>query len=104
MSRRASLTAYLALAAVSFFWGTTYLGIRISIETFPPAFVVCTRFLLSGSILLVIAWLKGAHVPRGRELWVACICGVLILGVGNAAAVYAEQIIPSGLASLFVTI
>lgn len=104
MSRRASLTAYLALAAVSFFWGTTYLGIRISIETFPPAFVVCVRFLLSGSILLILAWMKGAPMPRGRELRVACICGVLILGVGNAAAVYAEQIIPSGLASLFVTI
>jgi drug/metabolite transporter (DMT)-like permease len=48
--------------------------------------------------------MKGAHLPRGRELRVACVCGVLILGIGNAAAVYAEQIIPSGLASLFVTI
>jgi drug/metabolite transporter (DMT)-like permease len=104
MSRRASLTAYLALAAVSFFWGTTYLGIRISIETLPPAFVVCARFLLSGSLLLIFALMKGAHLPRGRELRVACVCGVLILGIGNAAAVYAEQIIPSGLASLFVTI
>jgi drug/metabolite transporter (DMT)-like permease len=104
LSRRASFSAYLALAAVSFFWGTTYLGIRISIETLPPAFVVCARFLLSGSILLILALMKGAHLPRGRELRVACICGVLILGVGNAAAVYAEQIIPSGLASLFVTI
>src|SRR4051812_45577817 len=104
MPRRASLSAYLALVAVSFFWGTTYLGIRISIETLPPAFVVCARFLLSGSILLLIAQLKGAHVPRGRELWVASATGVLILGVGNAAAVYAEEIIPSGLASLFITI
>jgi drug/metabolite transporter (DMT)-like permease len=104
MSRRASLTAYLALAAVSFFWGTTYLGIRISIETLPPAFVVCVRFLSSGLLLLLFALMKGSHLPRGRELRVACVCGVLILGVGNAAAVYAEQIIPSGLASLFVTI
>jgi len=104
MSRRAGFYAYLALAAVSFFWGTTYLGIRISIETLPPAFVVCVRFLLSGSILLALAKLKGAHLPRGRELWTACLCGVLILGIGNASAVYAEQMIPSGLASLFVTI
>jgi drug/metabolite transporter (DMT)-like permease len=104
MPRRATFSAYAALAAVAFFWGTTYLGIRISIETLPPGFVVCTRFLISGAILLVIARIKGAHLPRGRELWVACACGVMILGIGNASAVYAEQIIPSGLASLFVTI
>ena len=104
MPRRASLSAWLALLAVSIFWGTTYLGIRISIETLPPAFVVCARFLLSGSILLIIARVKGAHLPQGRELWTACACGVLILGIGNASAVYAEQIIPSGLVSLFITI
>jgi drug/metabolite transporter (DMT)-like permease len=104
MPQRPTLSAYIALAAVAFFWGTTYLAIRISIETLPPAFVVCVRFVLSGSILLLVARIQGAHLPRGRELRTAIICGMLILGVGNASAVYAEQIIPSGLASLFITI
>jgi drug/metabolite transporter (DMT)-like permease len=104
MTGRVGTLAWVALAAVSFFWGTTYLGIRIAIETLPPAFVVCARFTLSGTLLLIAARIKGARLPRGRELWVACACGALILGVGNASAVYAEQIIPSGLASLFVTI
>lgn len=104
LSRRASPAAYLALAAVSIFWGTTYLGIRIAIETLPPAFVIFARFTLSGSILLVVARMRGAHFPRGRELWTACACGCLILGIGNAAAVYAEQLIPSGLAGLFATL
>jgi drug/metabolite transporter (DMT)-like permease len=104
MSRRPGVSAYIALASVCVFWGTTYLAIRISIETLPPAFVVCSRFLLSGSILLIIARMMGAHLPRGRDLRVACLCGALTLGVGNASAVYAERIIPSGLASLFVTI
>jgi drug/metabolite transporter (DMT)-like permease len=104
MSRRAGSGAYLALAAVSIFWGTTYLAIRIAIETLPPAFVIFARFTLSGSILLALARWKGAHLPRGRELWMACACGCLILGIGNAAAVYAEQLIPSGLAGLFATL
>src|SRR5438477_6844865 len=104
MSRIAGPVAYLALAAVCLFWGTTYLGIRISIESFPPALVVCIRFLLSGSILLLAALAMGAHLPRGRELGVACICGVMTLGIGNASVVYAEEIIPSGLAGLFTTI
>jgi drug/metabolite transporter (DMT)-like permease len=100
----AAPSAYAALAAVCFFWGTTYLAIRIAIETLPPAFVIFARFTLSGSILLAIAKLRGAHLPKGRELWVACGCGVMILGIGNASAVYAEQIIPSGLAGLFTTL
>jgi drug/metabolite transporter (DMT)-like permease len=104
VSRPAGSTAYVALAAVCFFWGTTYLAIRIAIETLPPAFVVFARFTLSGSILLAVARARGAHIPRGREPWIACGCGVMILGIGNAAAVYAEQIIPSGLAGLFVTL
>jgi drug/metabolite transporter (DMT)-like permease len=104
MSRRPGSAAYVALAAVCFFWGTTYLAIRIAIETLPPAFVIFSRFTISGSILLVVARMRGAHIPRGRELWIACGCGLMILGVGNAAAVYAEQLIPSGLAGLFVTL
>jgi drug/metabolite transporter (DMT)-like permease len=104
MSRRAGTVAYLALLAVSIFWGTTYLGIRIAIETLPPAFVVFARFTLSGSILLIIARLRGARIPRGKELWMACLCGVIVLGIGNAAAVYAEQLIPSGLTGLLSTL
>ncbi len=104
MSASAGSAAYVALAAVCFFWGTTYLAIRIAIETLPPAFVIFARFTLSGSILLAVAHLRGAHIPRGRELWIACGCGVMVLGIGNAAPVYAEQLIPSGLAGLFVTL
>jgi drug/metabolite transporter (DMT)-like permease len=104
VSRRGGSTAYVALVAVCFFWGTTYLAIRIAIETLPPAFVIFARFTLSGSILLAVARAGGAHIPRGREFWIACGCGVIVLGIGNAAPVYAEQLIPSGLAGLFVTL
>jgi drug/metabolite transporter (DMT)-like permease len=104
MSRRGGPAAWIALASVCFFWGTTYLGIRISIETLPPAFVICARFILSGLILLIAARIKGAHLPRGRDLRIACFTGILILGIGNAAVFYAEEIIPSGLAGLFVTL
>lgn len=104
MPRRPTPLAYAALASVCFFWGTTYLGIRISTESVTPAVAVAVRYLLSGSILLIAALARGAHIPRGRELRVACICGVLIHGLGNGSVFYAEQLIPSGLASLFITI
>jgi len=96
-------SAYVALACVCIFWGTTYLGIRIAVEQVPPAALMCVRYLLSGAIILAGAWLRGAQFPRGRELWVAAGCGVLTIGVGTGSLTYAEVWVPSGLASLFVT-
>ena len=85
------------------FWGTTYLGIRIALESFPPATLVCLRYLTSGTLMLLGAAAKGAHIPRGRELWLTAAFGVMILGIGSGCLAFAEQWIPSGLAALFVT-
>ena len=91
------------MVAVYFFWGTTYLGIRMALEVFPPLVLIASRFLLSGAILLIAARVVGAHLPRGRELWMTALYGLILIGGGNGALVYAEQWIPSGLAALFIT-
>jgi drug/metabolite transporter (DMT)-like permease len=95
--------AYAALASVCFFWGTTYLGIRMSLESLSPAWLVAIRYTLSGAILMGVTLARGSRLPRGRGLWTAIGCGILILGGGNGSLAYAETIIPSGLASLFIT-
>jgi drug/metabolite transporter (DMT)-like permease len=94
---------YLALAAVCFFWGTTYLGIRMSLEAFPPLMLVSARYVISGAIMLAFARARGIYVPRGRELAAACFSGFFTLGVGNGALVFTELLIPSGMASLIIT-
>ena len=104
MSRHPLFKPYLALAAVCFFWGTTYLGIRMSLESFPPLLLVTVRYLLSGSILLLFAKARGLYLPRGRELAAACFSGFLTLGIGNGALVFSEVLIPSGIASLILSI
>jgi drug/metabolite transporter (DMT)-like permease len=104
LSRHPLFKPYLALVAVCFFWGTTYLGIRMSLETFPPLVLVTVRYLLSGSIMLLFARARGLYLPRGRELAAACVSGFLTLGVGNGALVFAEVLVPSGIASLIVSI
>ena len=96
-------TAYAALICVCFFWGTTYLAIRIAIETIPPATLVCVRYLISGAIMLAGGLAVRARLPRGRELWLTALFGVMILGIGNGCLAFAEQWVPSGLAALFVT-
>ena len=104
LSRHPLFKPYLALVAVCFFWGTTYLGIRMSLETFPPMTLVCVRYIISGSIMLIFSWTRGMYVPRGRELAWACFSGLLTLGVGNGCLVVSETMIPSGIAGLIVTI
>jgi drug/metabolite transporter (DMT)-like permease len=104
LSRHPHFSAYLALISVCFFWGTTYLGIRMSLESFPPLVLVCARYAISGSLLLAAVAIRGDRLPRGRELRAACLSGVLVLGIGNGCLVFAELWIPSGLACLILTI
>ena len=94
----------MALVAVCFFWGTTYLGIRMALETFPPFLLVSVRYIISGTLTLSFALLKGMHIPRGRDLAVACFSGLLVLGVGNGTLALAETMIASGLAGLILTL
>ena len=103
MPRHPLFKPYLALAAVCFFWGTTYLGIRMSLEAFPPLMLVSARYVISGAIMLAFARARGIYVPRGRELAAACFSGFFTLGVGNGALVFTELLIPSGMASLIIT-
>jgi len=95
--------AYVALAAVCFFWGTTYLAIRISLETLPPALMLGIRYVLSGAVLLLAMKLARIPLPRGRELWRTALCGVIGIGLGNGFLFLAELRIPSGTAALFYT-
>jgi drug/metabolite transporter (DMT)-like permease len=96
--------AYLALLAICFFWGTTYLAIRMSIEAIPPIVLVSGRFIASGALMLAVALAVRARLPRGRELWATALNGVVILGVGNTCLSIAELWIPSGMAALIITV
>jgi drug/metabolite transporter (DMT)-like permease len=84
----------LALAAVCFFWGTTYLGIRMAVESVPPATVMSLRYSISGIVLLVIAFFSKTHLPSGRELAYTALFGVTIIGLGTGCLVFAEVWIP----------
>jgi drug/metabolite transporter (DMT)-like permease len=76
----------------------------MALESFPPLVLVSVRFLLAGTILLVFALVRGLYIPRGRELASNFLSGFLLLGIGNSCLVFAELLIPSGLAGLIVTI
>jgi drug/metabolite transporter (DMT)-like permease len=94
--------AWAALIAVYIVWGSTYLAIRYTIETIPPFLSAGIRFLIAGVILFAWRRLRGDPAPKKIEWRSAAIVGLLLLLGGNGALVWAEQHIPSGIASVFI--
>ena len=92
-----------ALAAVYLVWGSTYLGIRIALETLPPFLMAAIRFLTAGSVLYLWARLRGAPRPTLQHWRSAVIIGAFLLLGGNGLVVWAEQRVESGLAALLVS-
>ena len=99
---RDSLTgAYLAFAAICILWGTTFVAIRVVIETIPTLMVTGYRFLLAGVILAAIAGITRAKFPRQIGEWRdQAIAGIVMAGFGNTLVVAAEHTLTSGMAAL----
>lgn len=92
----------LALATVYVLWGSTYLGMRIAVETIPPFWMAGVRYGLAGLSLYIWARWRGAPRPEPVHWRSALVIGGLLLMIGNGGVVWAEQKVASGLASLLV--
>jgi drug/metabolite transporter (DMT)-like permease len=93
---------YLSWIAVCLIWGTTYLGIRICLESIPPALMGGLRWTLAGSLLSAYVLLRGEPFPPMSRWGSILLLGFLLLGLGNGGVVFAEQWVPSGLAAVLV--
>jgi drug/metabolite transporter (DMT)-like permease len=94
--------AYFAFVIVCIVWGTTYLAIRISLETIPPMLMAAIRWICAGTILIAALALRGEALPRPRAWPALTVLGILLLGFGNGAVVWAELTVPSGLTAVLV--
>jgi drug/metabolite transporter (DMT)-like permease len=95
-----------ALGAIYLIWGSTYLAIRVMVETVPPALGAGTRFVLAGLLMLGALAVRGGG-PRSiaisrTQLRNCFIIGALLAAGGNGLVTVAEQDVPSGLAALLV--
>ncbi|WP_395062982.1 DMT family transporter [Flavobacterium sp.] len=96
---------YVSLFCVAFFWGTTFLGIRIGIETIPPFLVAGIRNLLSGFIIFFYLLFQRKLEPiNPRQLLRASILAFMMIVLANGLTTYSEKYITSGLASLISTL
>jgi drug/metabolite transporter (DMT)-like permease len=94
--------AYFAWAAVCIIWGTTYLGIRVSLETIPPALMGGVRWTIAGALLTLYLLARGERLPPRSSWGGIALLGFLMLGLGNGGVVVAEQWVPSGLTAVLV--
>lgn len=98
----ARLGELLAFAAVYLIWGSTYLGIRVAVQSLPPFLLAGARSFSAGALMLLVLRLRGARAPTGVEWGRAALAGVLMLSLGNGLVTWAETYVPSNLAALSI--
>jgi drug/metabolite transporter (DMT)-like permease len=91
-----------ALWAVYIIWGSTYLAIAVTVETLPPMIAVSTRFIVAGAIMAVVVKARGGSMRVSRRALLSCILIGALLPGANAVLFYAEENVPTGLASLLI--
>jgi drug/metabolite transporter (DMT)-like permease len=103
VSSQPSRTALIvAFATIYLVWGSTYLGIRVAIETLPPFLMAGMRFLVAGSLLLAFQRLRGPLHLRLHHWRDNAIVGTFLLLGGNGLISWAELSIPSGVTALLI--
>jgi drug/metabolite transporter (DMT)-like permease len=101
VARAHRLTVVLSFLSIYVIWGSTYLAIRYAVETIPPLYTAGFRHLLAGSILLVWCLAKGLR-PTWAQVRASIIIGLFFFLIGHGTLHWAEQKVPSGLASLLI--
>jgi drug/metabolite transporter (DMT)-like permease len=101
-SGRTPTLVIIAFGLVYVVWGSTYLAIRVGIESFPPLLLAGSRHLLTGLLLYpILRWKTGVR-PTPAHWRSSFITGLLLLGVGNGGVCLAERTVPSGITALLV--
>src|ERR671922_3056088 len=90
-----------ALGTVYLVWGSTYLAIRVMVETVPPLLGAGTRFTVAGAVMLAVLSARRSIRPTRAQLLSALPVGALLPGA-NAVVSVAEQEVPSGLTALLI--
>jgi drug/metabolite transporter (DMT)-like permease len=100
-ARTHRLTVVSCFLSIYFIWGSTYLAIRFAVETIPPLYTAGLRHFTAGLILL--AWCLAKRLrPTWAQVRASIILGAFFFLIGHGPLHWAEQKVPSGLASLLI--
>ena len=91
-----------AFGIIYFVWGTTYLAIRLAIDTIPPFLMAGIRFTTAGILLYGWCYWRYDKKPDLADWGKAAVPGILMFVGGNGLLTWSETFIPSGLAALII--
>jgi drug/metabolite transporter (DMT)-like permease len=91
-----------SLLALYLIWGSTYLGIRIAIESIPPLLMMGIRFTVAGGILYLFLRMRGVPNPSRSQWLGSTAVGILLIGGGMGGVATAEQWVPSSVAAVCI--
>jgi drug/metabolite transporter (DMT)-like permease len=94
--------AILAWLGVCVIWGTTYLAIRVSVETIPPWLMSGVRWMTAGTAIAAFMTARGERVFAAEHWRGATFLGFFMFVLGNGCVVLAEVFVPSGLTAMIV--
>lgn len=94
-------TVVLCFLSIYLIWGSTYLAIRYAVETIPPLYTAGLRHLTAGLILLLWCLAKRLR-PTWAQIRASFVIGAFFFLIGHGTLHWAEQRVPSGLASLLI--
>ena len=94
--------AFIAWIVVCFVWGTTYLAIRVALESVPVALLAGLRWAAAGAMLAALLPVFGERLPHPRTWGPIAVTGFLMAVIGNGGVVWAEQYVASGFAAVVV--
>lgn len=101
LERGHRVTVVFCFLSIYLIWGSTYLAIRYAVESIPPLYTAGFRHLFAGSILLIWCLAKRLR-PTWAQIRASIVIGVFFFLIGHGSLHWAEQKVPSGLASLLI--
>ena len=100
-NQKPDLKLIFSLVIVGIVWGTTYLGIRVAVESIPPWIITSIRQGIAALIVLgILIYKKQLSWIGWNNLKFQLIPSLLMIVIANGFTTIAEQSLPSGLTSI----
>ena len=91
-----------ALASVYVLWGSTYLAIRIGLQSFTPFLMGAVRMFAAGAIMYIVLRWRGESAPTRAQWKTLAVLSIWMVLLSNGMVTFAEQEVSSGLAAIAV--
>jgi drug/metabolite transporter (DMT)-like permease len=101
------LAVWTGLVVLYVVWGSTFLGMKLAIDTVPPFLMIALRFVPAGLLLGAFVVIRGRGTvrrPSLREVRDASIVGALLLLCGTGLVAWSQQTIPIGVAAILIAL